>query len=88
MPLELPTLLKPFDMTDRPGGARGAAPTALSAMDLSGIIYRQVAKKDGVPAVSTPVTDLPGVAGIVPTASPSIPPRPATTLCTPRRRSS
>ncbi|HEX8914799.1 MAG TPA: rod-binding protein, partial [Humisphaera sp.] len=55
--------LSRFDPSERSGVARGPAPTLLSDLDRSGVIYKQGKHKDGMPAVGAPVFDLPGLTG-------------------------
>ena len=61
MRMDLSPKLRPFDPADRPGVARGSVSTALSPLDLSGVVYRTAQRRDALPPVAAPVMDLPGL---------------------------
>jgi Rod binding domain-containing protein len=59
----LPSLL-PFNPGEMPGVPKSTLDRKLKGLDLAGVVYRQAKPRDGLPAVSAPIFNLPGLAPV------------------------
>lgn len=55
------TTIKPFVASERPGAVKGPAPTKLSDLDRSGVVFKQAKHKDRMPHFTASLGDLPGL---------------------------
>ena len=64
MRVESLSSLLPFNAGELPGVPKSTLDRKLKGLDLSGVIYRQSKQRDGMPATSMPVFNLPGLAPV------------------------